>query len=585
MKHDRETGVVIPFRQNAEFYFQRGNKYLMDDDLNKAEQYLRKAYEMEPNHSEYMLTFAEALHRLHQYEESLGVLLTSLSGTEDPEPEVLFGIASDFIGLEEFYAAKQSLKLCVQKDPTGAYADRARELLETLENEPELEAQIGLYEDEDIRLLEIIHLAKAKHFSLDDDSGLNLLLSASEKYPNSEMLDMEIAIMLFSMREYDEAKKRLFNLFKRNSKSVRGNALLALIYHVQKQETEAKLQAKKILIEEECSPEELGYAAPILIELGEYDAAQYALELLRDALPYDKEMLHQLAFCRYVHGSKREAEQIYEELAARDESDSVAAYYKKHIKEDSDAEFRRDWTINYDVPIREAVLRQRRIRDVATAGVEALHQAWNNDREFRSILKWALYSPLSPSLRGTAKMLSLIRDAEAERMLRTFLIRFDQTDGDKQFIFGLLLGMEAKPPFSLYYQGAWQYGVAKPVIVPDRLPVSYESIYEMITGFEDLLHGDVRYRKIEVSPHLNDVASRIFYLYLASFEGARLPTITRAQENALAAAFVMMGLGAMNDTSIPPETICNVLNVSERRLANALKRVLIALHNEANKEN
>ena len=585
MKHDRETGVVIPFRQNAEFYFQRGNKYLMDDDLSKAEQYLRKAYEMEPDHMEYMLTFAEALHRLHQYEESLSVLLTSLGGVEEPQTEVLFGIASDFIGLEEFYAAKQSLKLCIQNEPTGPYADRARELIETIENEPELEAQIGLTEEEDINLLEVIHLAKAKHFSVDDDSGLNLLLTASEKYPTSEMLDMEIAIMLFSMREYDEAKKRLFNLFKRNSRSVRGNALLALIYHAQKQETEAKLQAKKIQIEPECSPEELGYAAPILMEIGDYDTAQYALELLSDALPYDKEMLHQLAFCYYVHGNKREAEQIYEGLAYRDESDSVAAYYKKHIKEDSDAEFKRDWTINYDVPIREAVLRQRRIRDVATAGVEALHQAWNNDKEFRSILKWALFSPLSPSVRGTAKMLSLIRDAEAERLLRAFLLRFDQTDGDKQFVFGLLLGMEAKPPFSLYYQGAWQYGVAQPVIVPDHLPVSYESIYDLIANFEDILHGDVRYRKISVPPHLSEVATRIFYLYLASFEGARLPTITRQQESALAAAFVMMGLGAMNNTSISPETICGVLNVSERRLENALKRVLIALHKEANKEN
>ena len=42
MKEDREAGVVIPFKQNAAFYFQRGNKYLADEDLPKAEQYLRK---------------------------------------------------------------------------------------------------------------------------------------------------------------------------------------------------------------------------------------------------------------------------------------------------------------------------------------------------------------------------------------------------------------------------------------------------------------------------------------------------------------------------------------------------------------
>ncbi len=584
MKDDREAGIVIPFAQNAEFYYQRGNKYLSEDKLERAEQYLRKAYEMEPTRTEYLLTFAEALHRMRMFEESLSVLLTSLAGNEDPTGEVLFGIASDFMGLEEFYAAKQCCKICLEREPNGPYADRALDMVELIEDEPELEAQIGLMQYEDLQLLDIIHLAKAKHFSVNDDSGLNILLKASEKYPESEMLDMEIAMMLFTMREYDEAKKRLFNLFKRNSKSVRGNALLALIYHMQKQETEAVLQSKKIPIDDECSPEELGYVAPILIELNEIDRAETALELLRESLPYDKEMLHQLAFCYYVHGRKREAEAIYEDLVKRNENDSIAMYYRKHIKEDGDAEFKRDWSINYDVPIREAVVRQRRLRDVATAGAEAVIRTWEHDREFRSILIWSLFSPLSPSMRAAAKMLSIVKDPIAERLLRSFLVRFDQTDSDKQFVFGLLLGMEAKPPFSLYYQGAWQYGVITPILIPDHLPVSYESIGDMIESFEQYLHENVRFCKMEVPQHLSEVSMRIYYFYLASFPDGRYPHITRAQENAMAAAFVLMGLGAMNTNSISPDTICETFDVSVRRLENALKRILMRLHKETEEQ-
>ena len=581
MKDDRDAGIVIPFQQNAEFYYQRGNKYLSEEKLERAEQYLRKAYEMEPDRSEYLLGFAEALHRMRMFEESLSVLLISLAGTEEPSGEVLFGIASNFMGLEEFFAAKQCCKLCLEREPNGPYADRALDMLELIEDEPELEAQIGLMEHEDLELLEIIHVAKAKHFSVENDSGLNMLLKASEKYPESEMLDMEIAMMLFTMHEYDEAKKRLFNLFKRNSKSVRGNALLALIYHMQKQETEAVMQSRKIPIDDECSPEELGYAAPILIELNEIDRAETALELLRESLPYDKEMLHQLAYCYYVHGRKREAEAIYESLAKRNENDSVAMYYRRHIKEDGEAEFKRDWSINYDVPIREAVIRQRRLRDVATAGVEAVVKTWQHDKEFRSILRWALFSPLSPSLRAAAKMLSIVNDPMSERLLRSFLVRFDQTDSDKQFIFGLLLGIEAKPPFSLYYQGAWQYGVITPIMVPDHLPVSYESVYDMIESFDLYLHEDVRYCKIEVPQRLSEVALRIFYYYLATFPDGRYPHITREQENAMAAAFILMGLGAMNTNVITPETVCDTLDVSARRLENALKRILMRLHKEA----
>lgn len=575
MKNDRETGVIVPFQQNAEFYYQRGNRYLTEpEDLAKAEQYLRKAYLLEPEREEYILSFAETLHRMHRFEESLFVLLGSLNEENQNSAEMIFGIASVFVGLEEFRAASQCLHLCLEREPNGPYADRALDMLELIEDEPELEAQIGLTGSEDIALLDAIHRAKAMYISCNDDSGLNLLLSLSEKYPDSEMLDMEIAMMQFSLREYDEAKKRLFNLFKRNSKSVRGNALMTLIYHVQNQDREAKEQSKKIMIDADCSPEELAYAAPILIEIGEYERAETALELLRDALPFDTEMLHQLAFCYYVHGKKRDAEQIYDDLVLRNEEDSVAAYYKKHIREDSEADFKRSWSINYDVPIREAVVRQRRIRDVATAGTDAIKQTWTNDREFRAILKWALVSPLSPSLRGAAKMLSVLGSREAEHALRAFLIRFDQSDEDKQFVFGVLLGMEAKPPFSLYYQGEWQYGVVRPLAMPQRLPVSYDSILGMITEFEQMLHEDLRYRSIKVPEQLTSVSLRIFFFYISCFADGKLPHITHLQEDAMAAAFLLMGLGALSDASIKPDVLMDVFGVSPRRLENALKRIL-----------
>ena len=581
MKNDRETGVIVPFQQNAQFYYVCGNRYLEEpEDLARAEQFLRKAYEMEPTCEQYVLALAETLHRMRRFEESLSILLTSLNSLTEHEPEMIFGIASNFMGLEEFGAAKQCCRICAESDPNGPYSYRAMDMLELIEDEPELEAQIGLVPGEDIALLDGIHRAKAKHLSCNDDSGLKMLLALSERYRESEMLDMEIAMMQFSMREYDEAKKRLFNLFKRNSRSVRGNALMTLIYHVQKQEHEAEEQSKKIIIDEDCSPEELGYAAPILIEIGQFARAQTALELLRDSLPYDIEMQHQLAFCYYVQGKRREAEAIYDELVMRDENDSVAAYYKKHIREDAEADFRRSWSIHYDVPIREAIVRQRRIRDVATAGVEAIKQAWSNDKEFRMILKWSLFSPMSPSLRGTAKMLSVVGTPEAERILRSFLIRFDQSDEDKQFVFGILLGMEAKPPYSLYYQGDWQYGIVRPMRMPETLPVSYDAVLGLINEFEHTLRGDLRYRDLKIPEQLSDVASRIFYYYLSCFPEGKLPHITRQQEDALAAAFVLMGLGSMNEVSIKPDVLMDVFDVTPRRLENALKRIFVTMQKD-----
>ena len=131
MKNDRETGVIVPFQQNAEFYYQRGNRYLTEpEDLAKAEQYLRKAYLLEPEREEYILSFAETLHRMHRFEESLSVLLGSLNEENQNSAEMIFGIASVFVGLEEFRAASQCLHLCLEREPNGPYADRALDMLE-----------------------------------------------------------------------------------------------------------------------------------------------------------------------------------------------------------------------------------------------------------------------------------------------------------------------------------------------------------------------------------------------------------------------------------------------------------------------
>ena len=141
-------------------------------------------------------------------------------------------------------------------------------------------------------------------------------------------------------------------------------------------------------------------------------------------------------------------------------------------------------------------------------------------------------------------------------------------------MFGLLLGMDAKPPFSLYHQGEWQYGVVRPMSIPQKLPVSYDSILGMIMNFEKILHEDLRYRELPVPERLADVSMRIFFFYLACFPSGKLPHMTHLQEDAMAAAFILMGLGAMNDATIKPEVLLEVFDVSPRRLENSLKKIL-----------
>ncbi|MDR9829892.1 hypothetical protein RCJ22_30380, partial [Vibrio sp. FNV 38] len=125
---------------------------------------------MDPHDVEYAITLAETLNQILRYDDSIRVLLTACPVNEMPS-DALFGLASNFMGLEEFQAAGQCAEICLQKEKNGPYADRAMDLLDLLDDREDLEYQIGLAEGEDINLLEQIRYAKAMQFSENADKA------------------------------------------------------------------------------------------------------------------------------------------------------------------------------------------------------------------------------------------------------------------------------------------------------------------------------------------------------------------------------------------------------------------------------
>ena len=231
MEHNDESGVILPFRQDAAFLHRCANRYLDEDDVLSAAQYANRAYRMEPKNAEYAITFAEVLNRMHRYEQSVAVLLF-IAPFEELPIDALFGLTSDFMGLELFSAAQHCGEMCLMHDPEGPYAERVEEMLDLIDDRDELEYQIGLDEGEKIELLDGIRVAKAAFYSGDYATAGSILEDMEAEYPTSDILDMEIALNLFSRAEYEEAEKRLFRILQRNSRHIRAHLLLALIYTI-----------------------------------------------------------------------------------------------------------------------------------------------------------------------------------------------------------------------------------------------------------------------------------------------------------------------------------------------------------------
>ena len=384
---------------------------------------------------------------------------------------------------------------------------------------------------------------------------------------------------LFSMREYESAQHRLFRVFKRNSRHIRAHCLMALLYRAQGRDAEAEEELSMTIIDPDASPEELGYAGAVFLEFDKIDRAIDSLERLREFLPFDKDMLHQLAYCYLKKGDQKQAQELYRILLVSDETDTVAAYYENAVRRQAPDDFLRAWSLHYEVPMFEYVLRQRRLQEVAQGGVEAVKSVWKNDSAFHGIVRWALQSQLCSYRKAIARMLAIAGDDEAEYLLRQFLISLDQSDEEKQFVFGTLLSMEAKPPFALYMGGAWQYGAVQPLSVPDKLPRSFSYVLWNIRQLRHKAELASRKEGETVSEHIVEVAVRIFLFYTASL-GRKYPRLTPAQEDAMSAAFVLLAVSSMDETSVTPEMLCRWYGISRRRLENALQRIFRQLQKE-----
>ena len=133
MKQDRDN--ILSFDQGAGFYLRTGRRQAEAGNLVRALSHLRTAHEKDPKNEEIAIALAEILNRMQRFEESIGVLM-GMGRLEKLPPDGLFGMASNFIAMEEFGPARMCLEYYLHTDPDGAYAADAADYLDLMDDSP-----------------------------------------------------------------------------------------------------------------------------------------------------------------------------------------------------------------------------------------------------------------------------------------------------------------------------------------------------------------------------------------------------------------------------------------------------------------
>lgn len=564
MKQDRDN--ILSFDQGAGFYLKTGRRQAEAGNLIRALSHLRTAHEKEPENAEITIALAEILNRMQRFDDSIAVLM-GLGRLEALPPDGLFGMASNFIAMEEFGPARMCLEYYLHSDPDGAYAADAADYLDLMDDTPEMNWQLGLDEGEDMDLIAHIHYAKTLHVSGRDREALRHLVNLEERYPRSLWLQMEIALCEYCVEEYEAAEQRLFNILKEDRSYVRAKCILALLRQGEGKKREAREVLRSIPLPVDGTTEELGNLNVMLLEAEDYARAEECGAYLYKLLPYDPLTLHELGYAKYMLGKADEAAGLYRRIVEMDSHDTVAAWYLAAAQAEPDPKRGgKGWTIQYDVPYRVAVERLRKLGEAFEKGPESLKKRWTEDPSFRDTVAWALASPLAPDKHGILTILAVVQDREAERMLRAYLLRSDQADEDKQLAFGALHTYDGAEPHAMFYNGLWQFGEVIHATLPADLPRAYMNVFQRLAHCAE---------EIACPERTAELAQRAFYYFVLAQKGT-YRRISPTQEDAFTAAFVSMAIRFL-EQDVSEVELCEAYDVTSRRLNNALKIIFTTL--------
>ena len=538
----------------------RGAKELEKNDLIAAIAKYREAYERAPEDAEIAIALAEILSQMQRFEESNRILFRLLADREDAPPECHFGLACNYFGLQDYDRAADSLEDYLELEPDGEFAADAEDFLDLIDDDDAMFETTGLRGDDDYEDNAVNHFARSLLASGETDYAIEELEHRLSQTPKSLKIREQLAIAYFVANRKEDAKKIATELLAEDAANVLANSTLALSEIEEGNRASALARLEEMASNRALEPEELHSIAVLQLDLEQFSEADKTLTQMMHLMPYDENVLHKLAYAKFMQGDAEAAKALYQKLLRIDPHDTVARYYLNQSKHADSAGKRTNakWIIPYQVPFSEAFRRLNHLNRMLATPQDELNHLWTSDGSFRDLLVWAI--SLS-DLRVKRSMLSLVftfADENSQHVLRDFLLRTDQPDELKRAVFGMLKHLGAKEPYMAYLNGRWIKGRVSLLELDYKLPASYEGVMQILMQY---MLGNCREECATEAAH-------IFQRYVDNLN-KKFPRISAAQEISFAAALEYRGRLSCGET-VSEDEISEIYRVTKSRLRNAL---------------
>jgi len=441
---------VVPFEQDGSFFYRKARKYIENNNYIYALNYYRKAVEKDPDNLEYSLDLAEVFAEMGYYHES-NLILFSILQKDSSRVSCYFSIGCNFLGLQEYEKAENSLERYLELDENGDYSEEARSLLEALQSQ---EFYIEFINDINPSRNKSMALASKGKELLDKGEyklAVRELEKATQKDPSLIFARNNLALAYFCVDELDKAIDISLDILADYPLNVHANCNLALFLHEKGDKEASNRYIETVLNLNTEDPEDLYKIAVTLCEMGEHRKVNQLLKKLLQYKPYDINILHYMAISSFNLKKFKTAFKYWDKVEKINPNNTISSYYKHYVKSVMNNERKfSELPYHFQVPYEEIIRRIKTINDLLKLPGTDLEDKWKNGNDLESLLRWGLNLNDKMIKKAILNVVASFKDNRAEQFLRAFVLRKPEDTELIQEALSLLKEMDAKEPYLAY---------------------------------------------------------------------------------------------------------------------------------------
>ncbi|MFS0647104.1 tetratricopeptide repeat protein [Siminovitchia sp. 179-K 8D1 HS] len=233
---------VYSFIPTGEYYFHKGLEAYDRFDFPKAKKYLKRALELEPMEPMIACQLALVYTETGEYARSNELLLTILNDMDERMTECHYFLANNYAHLGVYSEAYRHVRLYLDTDEVGEFAEDAEDLLEWI-NRHEDEAESSMEQET------LLYMQEKSKAMLEDghyQEAVKLLKKLIKSHPDFWPAYNNMALAYFYEGNTHEAFRTLEKVLDQNKGNLHALCNLAVFYYYE-QKTEQLQGLLKVL--------------------------------------------------------------------------------------------------------------------------------------------------------------------------------------------------------------------------------------------------------------------------------------------------------------------------------------------------